>query len=1054
MDRKAFTKIQDALPLPNLIENQIFSYQKFINETLEELFKEISPISDYTGENLDLHFLKYSLDKPRFDEREAKLRNATYEAPIKIKTKLINKKIKKTIEQEVYLGNLPLMTKRGTFIANGEEKVVVSQIVRSLGVFFSCQILNGRKFFKAKIIPQRGEWLELETDSQSQAIFVKIQKKRKIAITSLLRAFGYGTNKEILNLFKDLDKNSLEYIEETIKKDLATSYEEGLREVYQRIRPTDIFTVDAARSLIYSMFFDFERYDLGKVGRHILNQRLDLNIQNDKKGRIFQKEDLIKIIKEIIKLNRTQGEPDDIDHLGYRRIRLVGELIEQRFRLALIKMKKSIIDRMSTVELETATPNQLINNRPIVTTLREFFLVSPHCQYMEQKNLLDELEHKRRITATGPGALKKERTGFEVRDVHRTYYGKICPIATPEGPSIGLTNYLASYAKIDEYGFIRTPYRKVIKNRNKSKLTNEIVYLSAFEEEKYNITPATTPIDEKGYFTEKWAEARIKGEPGKCLTSEIDFVDISPKQIISLSTSLIPFLEHDDANRALMGSMMQKQAVPCIKAEPPLVGTGVEKRIALDSGYVVVSEEDGKVIGVDGDKIQILEKRGGKKTYSLRKFQRSNQSTCINQTPIVSKGDKVKKGEVLADTSGVFQGELSLGKNVLVAFMSWEGWNFEDAIVISERLVRDDVLSSIHIKDFICDVRETKLGPETTTKDIPNVSEEKLKNLDEKGIIRIGAEVKAGDILVGKISPKGETELTTEEKLLRAIFGEKAKEVKDTSLYLTYGEKGKVINVKILSREKGDNLPPGIIKSIQIEIAQLRKIQVGDKLTGRHGNKGVVSRIVPLEDMPYLEDGRPIDVILNPLGIISRMNLGQVLETHLGWAAKILGYKAMSPPFNGIREEIIKKELEKAGLPSDGKVELYDGKTGEKFDNKVCCGYMYFLKLYHLVEEKIHQRSIGPYSLITQQPLGGRAQFGGQRFGEMEVWALEGYGAANILQEMLTIKSDDVSGRIKTYEAIIKGEKIKSPNIPEAFNVLVKELKGLCLDIEMIEDNK
>ncbi|XOU94113.1 MAG: DNA-directed RNA polymerase subunit beta [Candidatus Kerfeldbacteria bacterium] len=1097
-ERKRFTDIKAAIELPDLIEVQKSSYQWLLKEGLKELFDEVSPIKDFIGRDLELYFLNYYLDEPRFDEWSAREKNVTFEAALRVDTKLVNKKTGEIKEQEIYLGDFPLMTDRGTFIINGIERVVVSQLIRSAGVFFTSEILKGNRYYGAKIIPNRGAWLELETDANN-VITVKIDRKRKVAITSLLRAFGFGNEEEIKAIFAEVDNNpEAQFLDSTLAKDLARNEGEGLREVYKRIRPGDLATIDNARDLIYKMFFSFDRYDFGRVGRYKLNQRFAFDFPNDKEHRVLQKEDLVEIIKEIIKLNNTQKEPDDIDHLGNRRVRAIGELVQNKFRVGLARMERIIKDRMSTLDVNTLTPNQLVNARPIIGSIKEFFMSSQLSQFMDQTNPLAELEHKRRLSAMGPGGLSRERAGFDVRDVHRTHYGRICPIATPEGPNIGLVGHLASFSRINEFGFIETPYRKVIhdignkanvtegeilrediKDDNgqvllkanteitndiakklaetklniipiKSRVTSEIVYLDAFIEEQYVTTAATTPIDENGYFVNDKAEVRLHGEPTQELIKRVDFMDVAPFQIISITTALIPFLEHDDAVRALMGTNMQRQAVPCISPDAPLIGTGIEKKAACDSGQVIVVKEDCKVTSVDGKEIETIDKNGQIEKFLLKKFIRSNASTCINQHAVVVAGQSLKKGDVLADGPATEGGELALGQNILVAFMGWEGGNYEDAILLSERLVEDDRYTSIHIENYTVDVRDTKLGPEVVTRDIPNIGEEKLKDLDEEGVIRIGAEVYSGDILVGKITPKGETELSAEEKLLRAIFGEKAKDVKDSSLYLEHGEHGKVVNIKIFSREKGDKLASGVSKSIQISVAQLRKIQVGDKMAGRHGNKGVISRIVPVEDMPYLADGTPIDIILNPLGVASRMNIGQILETHLGLAAKSLGYKVATTPLNGTPEESIKDELEKAGYPRDGKLKLHDGRTGDTFDQLTTVGYVYMLKLNHLVEDKIHMRSIGPYSLVTQQPLGGKAQFGGQRFGEMEVWALEGYGAAYTLQEMLTIKSDDVPGRAKAYEAIIKGEKISKLNIPESFNVLVRELKGLALDVELL----
>lgn len=1093
-ERKFFTKRHSALELPDLIENQITSYNWFIKEGLKELFEEISPIVGYTGKDYELHFLDYYLDEPKFEEQVAKDRKTTFEAPLRVQVRLINKKTGEIKDQEIFLGDFPLMTERGTFIVNGVERVIVSQLIRSAGVFFTAEDVRGNLFFGAKVIPNRGAWLEFETD-QNGVIYVKIDRKRKVAATSLLRAFGYGTDEELLDLFKDVDTDEkISYIKKTLRKDAAKSEEEGLKEVYRRIRPGDLATADNARSMIEAMFFQFDRYDFGRVGRFMMNRRLNIDVPNTKENRVLRREDLIQILKQIITLNITQGVPDDIDHLGNRRIRSVGELIQNKFRIGLARMQRIVVDRMSTLDMDSVAPSQLVNARPVIAAVKEFFTNSQLSQFMDQTNPLAELEHKRRLSAMGPGGLSRERAGFDVRDVHRSHYGRICPIATPEGPNIGLVGHLASYAKINDYGFIEAPYRPVIKEvPNKASETTgkiafedvanivkggeriteadakklekladlkmipvkpyvskEIIYLNAFEEGETIQTPATTPIDEEGYFLEETIPARIQGEPGLIAASRVDYVDVAPNEIVSISTSLIPFLEHNDANRALMGSNMQRQAVSTLVPHAPVVGTGVEDRAARDSGQVVVSKHDGKVVELDAAHIVIKDKKGNLHNYPLRVFDRSNTSTSLNQRPMVNIDQEIARGDVLADGASTDQGELALGQNVLVAYMAWGGGNYEDAILISERLVQGDVYSSIHIEDFSIDVRDTKLGPEVVTRDIPNVGEEKLKDLTEDGIIRIGAEVKSGDILVGKITPKGETDLTAEERLLKAIFGEQARDVKDTSLYLPHGEYGKVVDVKIFSRETGDKLPTGVIKTIQVSIARIRKIQVGDKLAGRHGNKGVISRVLPVEDMPHLEDGTPIDVILNPLGVASRMNVGQILECVLGMAAYKQGYNVATPVLDGVPETIIKQELTKAGLPTDGKIQLFDGRTGESFDQKTTVGIAYILKLHHLVEEKMHQRSIGPYSLVTQQPLGGKAQFGGQRFGEMEVWALEAYGSVHTLQEILTIKSDDVVGRSKTYESIVKGEPIRKPNIPESFNVLVRELKSLGLSVELL----
>jgi DNA-directed RNA polymerase subunit beta len=1090
--RRFFTTIEDAAPLPDLIEIQRRSYDWFFREGLKELFEEISPVKDFIGRDLELYFLDYYLDEPKFAEVIAKSKNVTFEAALRVQVRLVNKKTGEIKEQEIYLGDFPLMTDRGTFIVNGIERVVVSQLIRSAGVFFTAEMIRGRRYYGAKIIPNRGAWLELETDANG-VITVKIDRKRKVPISSFLRAFGYSTDQEIFDLFKDVDTGPVRYLEATVAKDSAKDESEGLREVYKRIRPGDLATVDNARDLIYKMFFSFDRYDFGRVGRYKLNIRFGFNFPNNKEYRTLQKQDVVEILKEIIRLNNSQKPEDDIDHLGNRRVRAIGELVQNKFRVGLARMERIIKDRMSTLDINTLTPNQLINARPVIGAIKEFFMSSQLSQFMDQTNPLAELEHKRRLSAMGPGGLSRERAGFDVRDVHRTHYGRICPIQTPEGPNIGLVGELASYARVNDYGFIETPFRKVVhsvpndgqaatgeiaredygqvvKGGEKitaaqakalkeleateilviPRVTQEVMYLDAFTEERCTTAAATTPVDTDGHFLVEQVEARRHGEPVIALVETIDYLDVSAKQIVSIATSLIPFLEHDDAVRALMGSNMQRQAVSCIKPDAPIIGTGVEERAAKDSGQVVLAQKAGKVIKVQASEIQIQEEDGNIRIYALRNFFRSNASTSINQKAAVLPGQKVEKGGLLADGAATEHGELALGQNLVVAFIPWEGGNYEDAILISERVVEEDRYTSIHIEDYTIDVRDTKLGQEVVTRDIPNISEEKLKDLDEEGIVRIGAEVSSGDILVGKITPKGETELSAEEKLLRAIFGEKAKDVKDSSLYLEHGEHGKVVDIKIFAREKGDKLPAGVIRQVQVSVAQLRKIQVGDKMAGRHGNKGVISRIVAIEDMPYLEDGTPVDIILNPLGVASRMNLGQILETHLGIAAKRLGFKVATPALNGVSETKIRELLIEAGLPETGKMTVYNGRNGQPFDQPVTVGVMYVLKLNHLVEDKIHQRSIGPYSLVTQQPLGGKAQFGGQRFGEMEVWALEAYGAAHTLQEILTIKSDDVIGRSKAYESVIKGEPIRRLNVPESFNVLVRELKGLGLEVELI----
>lgn len=1096
--KRRFFKNRITVSLPDLIEVQTASYKWFWEKGLKELLDEINPIGDFASKDLELTLDQYYLDEPKYGTSVAKAKNISYEAPLRAKATLVMKKTGEVKEQEIYLGEVPLMTERGTFIINGVERVVVSQLIRSPGVFFTMEYQKGKKLFGAKIIPNRGAWLEIETDLDG-VISVKIDRKRKLPVTTLLKAFGQ-TDKDIRKAFADIDKGEVHYIETTLMKDGTSDRGEAYREVYKRLRPGDLATEENAKQMIDAMFFNFERYDFGAVGRYRLNQRLEVDRSDSEENRVLNVEDLNLIIREVIRLNNDpEGKADDIDHLGNRRVRAVGELIQNKLRVGLYRMVRNIKDRMSTCDVATVVPGQLINPRPVAASIKEFFSSSQLSQFMDQVNPLAELEHKRRLSAMGPGGLTRERAGFEVRDVHHSHYGRICPIETPEGPNIGLVGHLATYARVNEYGFLETPYlivkrevlgkveelenrvlaetvagvkagekltaeaaAKVAKEAKgkmvkvKPFVTLDIEYLNAIVEDRKIIAHAGILLDEHRNITESMIEARVKGHPETIEAEAIDYVDVSVKQCISIATALIPFLEHDDANRALMGSNMQRQAVSCVVPESPIIGTGIEDKAARDSGQVVLAIEGGEVIEADAEHIVVRSKApaGSKKEYTdreypLQSFEKSNAFTSMNQVPRVKKGEKVEKGDLLADGASTENGELALGQNMLVAFIPWEGFNYEDAIILSERVVQKDRWSSIHIEDFSIDVRDTKLGPEVVTRDIPNIGEDRLKNLDENGIIRIGAEVSSGDILAGKITPKGEGDLTAEERLLRVIFGEKSRDVKDSSLYLPHGEHGKVVDVKIFSREKGDKLPMGVFEQIQISVAQLRKIQVGDKLAGRHGNKGVISHIAPVEDMPYLPDGTPVDVILNPLGVASRMNIGQILETHLGWAAMKQGYKVASSSLDGVSETDIKAELKKANLPEHGKIRLINGKTGEQYDNESTVGVMYIMKLNHLVDDKIHMRSIGPYSLITQQPLGGKAQFGGQRFGEMEVWALEGYGAAHTLQEMLTIKSDDVLGRSKAYESIIKGEPIKSPNIPASFHVLVNELKGLCLNVEL-----
>jgi DNA-directed RNA polymerase subunit beta len=1047
---KSFAKSNISYPLPSFIFMQQESWRQFWEEELKDLFAEVSPIKDYTGKEFELDFLNYSLGEPNYKTGfAARENNDSYEVPLRVKVRLRNLKTKSSQDQEIFFGNFPLLTDKGTFVLNGVERVVISQLTRSPGVFFPLNITKGKKCFAAKVIPNRGSWLEFETEA-SGVLTVKIDRKRKIPAVTLLKALGGYNDDDIRGLFTGFDEGEVSFIEETIKKDITNNQGEALLEIYQRLRSGEMANPDAAKELIFNMFFNFERYDLSKVGRWKTWSRLpDLMPKKEreitKEDRVLSVDDLVSVMKEIIRLNNDpRAVADVIDHLGNRRVRTISELLSNKLRVGISRMSRIIKDRMSTLDFENLSPSQLINPRPFSAQVAQFFTASQFSQFMDNTNPLSELEHKRRLTATGPGGLTRERAGFDVRDVQPSHYGRICPIQTPEGPNVGLVTHLSLYARLNPYGFIDTPYYKV----TNLKLTNEAFYMDANEEERYNIAPASIILDEKNNIVEERIEARIKGEPGETEKENIDYVDVSPQQFISVSTSLIPFLQNDDANRAQMGSNMQRQAIPLVNPEAAFVGTGMEFWAARDSGQLVVAKEAGKVVKVDANIVEVKETTSGKtKAYPLRIFDRTNQYSCLHQMPVVNKGDIVKKGDVLIEGGSIAKERLSLGRNLLVSFVSWKGNTFEDAIVLSDKLVKEDVFTSIHIEDFFCSVRETKLGPEITTSDIPNVGEEKLKDLDEEGVVRVGAEVGPNDILVGKISPKGEADLSAEERLLRAIFGEKAKEVKDTSLRVEHGKRGRVTDVKVFSREAGYFLEPGVIKKIRIRISQARKIQVGDKLAGRHGNKGIVAKILPTEEMPFLEDGTPLDIILNPLSVASRMNLGQILETHLGLAAQKLGYLAETPSLSGAVEEDIVKELKEAGYPEDGKLKLVDPETGEFLPERVTTGYVYMIKLAHMVEDKIHMRSIGPYSLITQQPLGGKAQFGGQRFGEMEVWALEGFGAAYTLQEMLTIKSDDVAGRATTYEAILHGEKIKNPNIPASFNLLLSELKALSLNV-------
>ncbi len=1148
--RMSYARIEEVLEMPNLIEVQKNSYKHFLEEGLREVLRDVSPITDYTG-NLIMEFIDYTLetDNIKYTVEECKERDATYCAPLKVKVRLINKETGEVKEQEIFMGDFPLMTETGTFVINGAERVIVSQLVRSPGVYYAREKdRSGNNLFSNTVIPYRGAWLEYETDS-AEVVYVRIDRTRKLPITQFLRALGYGTDAEILDLFGEEPK-----LLATIAKDGTKNREEGLFEVYKRLRPGEPPTEESASTLINNLFFDPKRYDLSNVGRYKFNKKLSLanrirsqiaaeDIKDNNTGKVIVKageeiteekawkiqnsgtnvvhvdvegkpvkvignltvdmsgyvgfdparagisekvrydvlmeilskykkakeeeliavlrenrdrlmprhitrEDIIATVNYLFNLDHGIGHVDDIDHLGNRRLRSVGELLQNQFRIGLARMERVVRERMTIQDIDAATPQALINIRPVAAAIKEFFGSSQLSQFMDQTNPLAELTHKRRLSALGPGGLSRDRASFEVRDVHHSHYGRMCPIETPEGPNIGLIGSLSTYARVNEYGFIETPYRKVVNGQ----VTGETEYMTADEEDPYIIAEANEPLDKNGYFVNKRVGCRFQDQIIEVDRDKVEYMDVSPKQLVSVATAMIPFLENDDANRALMGSNMQRQAVPLIKPEAPIIATGIEYRAARDSGVCIIARNSGVVEKVTANEIVIRTNSGTKDYYKLLKYQRSNQGTCINQRPIVRKGDVVEEGDVIADGPSTENGEIALGKNVLIGFMTWEGYNYEDAILISEELVRDDVYTSIHIEEYEAESRDTKLGPEEITRDIPSVGEDSLKDLDERGIIRIGAEVRSGDILVGKVTPKGETEPTAEERLLRAIFGEKAREVRDTSLRVPHGESGIVVDVKVFTRENGDELPPGVNQLVRVYIAQKRKISVGDKMAGRHGNKGVISRILPVEDMPFLPDGTPLQIVLNPLGVPSRMNIGQVLETHLGYAAKALGWKVATPVFDGANEQDIFETLKLAGLPEDGKTVLYDGRTGEPFDNRVTVGYMYFLKLAHLVDDKIHARSTGPYSLVTQQPLGGKAQFGGQRFGEMEVWALAAYGAAYSLQEVLTVKSDDVVGRVKTYEAIVKGENVPEPGIPESFKVLMKELQSLCLDVKVFSD--
>ena len=1046
-ERVYFTSGDNALPLPNLIAHQKDSWRWFVEEGLGEIFSEINPIDDYTGQKLSLKFGKYYFGEPKNTDQFAKENNLTFEAPLHATVELTNKTTGVVEEQEIYLGEYPWMTDRGTFVINGTERVVVSQLIRSAGVFFTAETIAGRNYYGAKIIPGRGAWMEFETASNG-AIYVKIDRRRKMPATTLLRALGYPKTSEIKELFADIDTGDVKYIDETLDKDTSRGANEALIEVYRRLRPGDLATVDNARQMIERMFFDFKRFDYSRVGRYKLNQRLGLDVANTAENRTLQMSDLVAILREVIRLNNTQEPADDIDALSNRRVRLVGELIARQFRVGMLRMQRNAMDRMSVADLESVSPSQLINARPIVAAVREFFTSSQLSQLLDEVNPLSELSHKRRLSSTGPGGLTRERAGFEVRDAHPTHYGRICSVETPEGANIGLVLNLATYARVNEYGFIETPYLRV----KDGKVTDELVYLDASQEIGEVIADAGEALNEDGTFRDERVNARSNMQPSQVDASQVTFMDAAHRQILGSTAALVPFIEKTRVDRALTGSNMQRQAVPLLCPESATVGTGIEKAVAENSGHLIQASADGEVVRADADEVHV-KYADGVKIYTLKHFVKNNDDRCYNQKVRVERGDKVKKGDILIEGASIAGGEIALGKNLLVAFMPWGGYNMEDAIIMSRRLVEDDRLTSINIKDYTVEVRETKLGPEIVTRDIPNVSEESLRHLDENGIVQIGSEVKAGDVLVGKITPKGEQELSSEERLLRAIFGEKAKDVRDTSQRMNNAGGGKVVGVKIFSRENGHELKAGVLMQIQIFVAQLRKIGVGDKMAGRFGNKGVVAKVLPVEDMPFLEDGTPVDVVLNPLGVPSRMNLGQIFETHLGMAARALGYRVATPSFNGVPSEKISDELEKAGLARDGKSQLFDGRTGEPFEERTTVGVMHMIKLHHMVSDKIHARSTGPYTMVTQQPLGGKAQNGGQRFGEMEVWALEAYGAAATLQEMLTIKSDDVYGRAKAYESIIKDEPIVGPKLPESFNVLVKELQGLGLRVDLVDDD-
>ena len=1044
--RVFFTGTDSAIAMPNLIAHQEDSWRWFVEDGLSEIFSEINPIDDYTGQKLALRFGRYHFDEPKTTDQFAKENNLTFEAPLHATVELTNKVTGEVKEQEIYLGDYPWMTERGTFIINGTERVVVSQLIRSAGVFFTADTVAGRNYYGAKMIPGRGAWLEFETATNG-TIYVKIDRRRKLPVTTLLRALGHPKTSEIRELFADIDTGETSYIQETLEKDTARGANEALIEVYRRLRPGDLATVDNARQMIERMFFDFKRFDYSRVGRYKMNQRLGLDVANTAENRIFQMSDLVAIIREIIRLNNTQEPADDIDALSNRRVKLVGELIARQFRVGMLRMQRNAMDRMSVADMENVTPSQLINARPVVAAVREFFTSSQLSQLLDEVNPLSELSHKRRLSSMGPGGLSRERAGFDVRDAHPTHYGRICSVETPEGANVGLVLNLATYARVNEYGFIETPYLRVTDGR----VTDEVVYLDAAQEASEVIADAGARLNDDKSFTDSRVSARKFLQPGQVDVEEVTFMDAAHKQILGSTAALVPFIEKTRVDRALTGSNMQRQAVPLLTPEPAVVGTGIEQAVAENSGHLIQAEADGEVVRADADEIHV-KYADGVKVYTLRHFVKNNDDRCYNQKVRVARGDRVKQGDILVEGASIAEGEIALGRNLTVAFMPWGGYNMEDAIILSRRLVEDDRLTSINIKDYNVEVRETKLGPEIVTRDIPNVSEDSLRHLDENGIVQIGSEVKAGDVLVGKITPKGEQELSSEERLLRAIFGEKAKDVRDTSQRMNNAGGGKVVGVKIFSRENGHELKAGVLMQIQIFVAQMRKIGVGDKMAGRFGNKGVVARVLPVEDMPFMEDGTPVDVILNPLGVPSRMNLGQLFETHLGMAARALGYRVATPSFDGVPSATISDELEKAGFARDGKSQLFDGRTGEAFEERTTVGVMHMIKLHHMVSDKIHARSTGPYTMVTQQPLGGKAQNGGQRFGEMEVWALEAYGAAATLQEMLTIKSDDVYGRAKAYESIIKDEPIVGPKLPESFNVLVKELQGLGLRVDLLDE--